>query len=109
MTNQIKNFIEEGSEELYRKLNSNFSDRKGLKDNWGSSLDEDIEIEIKNEVKSIASSIQISLIKMIVDEYSSIPSYSCNTYSNEGDRILPLMVQKADVDTISSKLKTLYE
>jgi hypothetical protein len=99
MTNQIKNFIIEG-EKARKEFYESFKDFKEL-----TTIDS---ICIADWWLEKLNQSQISLIKMIVEEYGSIPSYSCNTYSVEGDRILPLMVQKADIDTISSKLKELY-
>ena len=99
MTNQIKNFIEEE-----KRIEEEFIEIL----EYGKDLtNEEVwtDLEKIQWLRKSMKSYKISLIKMIVEEYSQIPSYSCNTYSNEGDRILPLMVQKADLETISSKLK----
>ncbi len=113
MENQIKNFIEEGEKEFNKeieKLNDIYYDTDGyeklkfyLKTSNNLLCRSEVYPETQYEldpdkIKQFISSRQISLIKMIVEEINDINFYSWN---EETQRMIK--------DTISSKLKELYE
>jgi hypothetical protein len=76
MTQQIKNFIEEGEMELH---NFRFSNRNELVCIACNSRD----FVCKNCIKQFISSRQISLIKMIVDDNIKTIENLKNNYYNE--------------------------
>ena len=92
MTNQIKNFIEEGEKEYEEKFCHNLDDTEGVLSFYETTQAEN--------VKQFISSRQISLIKMIVEMMESEPIYT-KTFSPE--------IRLINLDTISSKLKKVYE
>ena len=93
MTQNIKNFIEEGEKELLNII----GETTLVKDeNWATKNKEDI--------KQFISSRQISLIKMIVEENNK--AKLGKEYTGSIDFKLGY---NTAIDTISSKLKELYE